>query len=75
MIDRSFPTPDAVRARKARARRRQGMASLRCEVHEFRLVEALLRAGRLSEGEALRRPLVERELAKLVEDWTARWLK
>jgi hypothetical protein len=48
---------------------------LRLTIHEYRLVEALLRAERLTPDEALRRPLVERELARLVEDWVTRWLR
>src|SRR5262245_41207008 len=67
-------TPAAVRARRSRARRRQGTACLRVETDEFRLAEALLRAGRLNESEALQRPLIERELTRLVGDWCLRWL-
>jgi hypothetical protein len=74
VLDRP-PSSPAVRARKRRVRRRQGVAVLRVETHEHRLIEALLAAGRLTEVEALQRPLLERELGKLVEDWTARWLK
>lgn len=69
------PSSPAARARKRRVRRRQGVAVLHVETHEHRLVEALLAAGRLTPEQALRRQLVERELGKLVEDWTARWLK
>lgn len=47
---------------------------LKVEVDEFGLVEALQRAGRLCEIDGLRRPKIEQALAKLVEDWTARWL-
>jgi hypothetical protein len=42
-------------------------------VHEHQLAEALIAAGRLTADEALRRPLIERELARLIRDWCARW--
>jgi hypothetical protein len=45
------------------------------EVHEFRMVEALLAAGRLTESDALRRHVVEREAAQVLEDWARRWLE
>jgi hypothetical protein len=64
----------AARQRRCRVRRRQGLAILRVETNEFRLIDALLAAGRLSEDEALRRALVEKAAAKLLEDFTARWL-
>jgi hypothetical protein len=64
----------AYRQRRARVRRRQGMASYRIEAHEHRLAEALIASGRLSEDAALRRALIEAELGALVEDWIARWL-
>jgi hypothetical protein len=68
------PQPAAVRARRKRARRRQGLAIFYVEANEARMVEALLAAGRLTEAEALERPAVERELAKLLDDWARRWL-
>jgi hypothetical protein len=68
-------TATAARARKARARRRQGLTIFHVEAHENRLAEALIEANRLTEGETLRRPLIERELARLVEDWCQRWLE
>jgi hypothetical protein len=62
------------RQRRCRRRRKQGRALLKVEVHEFDLVAALLKAGRLCETGGLQRPKIEQALAKLVEDWTARWL-
>jgi hypothetical protein len=51
------------------------VAVLHIEAREDRLAEALLLAGRLSEAEALRRSLVERELGRLLDDWARRWLE
>jgi hypothetical protein len=48
---------------------------LKIEAHEQRLVEALLRIRRLSDEESRRRPLVEREVGRLVDDWCRRWLE
>src|SRR5262249_53952984 len=76
MLERQpSPDPAAVRQRKTRARRRQGMVSLRLDVHEHRLCGALIASGRLTEAQALERPQIERELAKLVDDWIRRWLE
>jgi hypothetical protein len=65
----------AARQQRFRQRRQSGKACLRVEVCEEALITALLASGRLTEGQALRRPLVELELAKLLDDWAARWLK
>ena len=67
------PTSRA-RQRRSRQRRKQGRALLKVEVDEFELVAALLKAGRLCETDGLQRPKVEQALARLVEDWTTRWL-
>ena len=69
----SEPQPAAVRARRKRARRRQGLAIFYIEANEARMIEALLAAGRLTEAEALERPSVERELAQVLVDWARRW--
>jgi hypothetical protein len=74
MLERS-PSRTAARARKARARRRQGLGCFRVEGHEHYIAEALIRAGRLSEEQALERAAIEHELARLVEDWCQRWLE
>jgi hypothetical protein len=39
------------------------------------LLRALLESGRLTEGEALRRDLVAREAALLLDEWAKLWLK
>jgi hypothetical protein len=64
----------ALRQRKCRARRRQGTVVLHVEAHEFRLVDALITAGRLTEDESQRRGLVEKAAAALLEDFAQRWL-
>lgn len=63
------------RQRRTRCRRRQGVVVLNVEAHEHRLIEALIAAERLTEAEALRREAVEREAARLLEDWMTRWLR
>jgi hypothetical protein len=45
----------------------------RIDVDECALAEALILSGRLSEAEALRPELVERELSALVADFISRW--
>jgi hypothetical protein len=45
------------------------------EANKAELVEALLRAGRLTEPQALDRAKVEAALASVVRDWAARWRK
>jgi hypothetical protein len=64
----------AARMRRTRARQRSGLASIRLDVHEHRVAAALIQSGRLSEQQALRLPLVARELERLIEDWCVRWI-
>jgi len=79
MLDRPPPgrssTPGAVRQRRARAHRRAGEVPYRLWLPQWDIVEALLRSGRLTEAEALRRPLVEQALASVLAEWAARWRK
>jgi hypothetical protein len=63
------------RQRRSRARRRQGTVVLHVEAHEFRLVDALLAAGRLSDGEGLDRRSVEVAVARVLKDFVERWMK
>jgi hypothetical protein len=49
------------------------MIMLRVEVHEHSIAEALIVAGRLTDAEALCRGRVERELAKVIQEWASRW--
>jgi len=48
---------------------------VRLEIEHDQVVEALLRSGRLTETAALRLPLVERALAAMVAEWSARWIE
>lgn len=63
------------RQRRTRARKRVGLAVFRLELGEGAAIEALILAGRLTEGEALRRRSVERELAAVMSEWAAMWLR
>lgn len=63
------------RQRRARTRRKNGRAVFRLELGEGEAIEALILSSRLSEGEARRKKLVERELAAVVAEWAARWLR
>ena len=72
MLARS-PSPAAVRARRTRWRRRNGLVPRRLDVDENGLAEALIASGRLSEAEALRPELIERELSALIVDFICRW--
>jgi hypothetical protein len=66
---------DCERQRRARARHRHGRAVLYVEVPNFyRLIEAMIVSGRLRDVEGLRRDLVEREAAEILDDWARRWL-
>jgi hypothetical protein len=47
---------------------------LRVQAHDDRIVEALLRTRRLSDEESRRRSLVEREVGRVIDDWSRRWL-
>jgi hypothetical protein len=74
------PPPAAARraarkVRKARYLRRQdaGLAVYQIEARVNALAEALIRSGRLSEAEALRRSRVEGALGEIVDDFVVRW--
>jgi hypothetical protein len=63
-------------ARQARTRRRvaKGLVNLRVDVHEHRFAQALINSRRLTADEALRRNLMVRELARIVEDFCDRFI-
>jgi hypothetical protein len=63
----------AARQRRARERRARGVICLRVEVSEHDVANALIASGRLSEDEALRRSLAEREVAEVLNEWCERW--
>jgi hypothetical protein len=69
-----MPSANTLRQRRSRQRHQQGLVVLQVEAHEYRLIEALLRTRRLSEEESRRRPLIEREVSRLVAHWCARWV-
>src|SRR5262245_21387559 len=67
------PSAAATRGRWHRCRRRNGLVPRTLDVDENALAEALIAAGRLSEAEALRPDLIERELSALIADFISRW--
>ena len=78
MLDRPPPSrreAERDRKRAERARRRAGEVPYRLILPRDQVVTALLVSGLLSELEALRRPLVERALARVLVEWARRWRK
>jgi hypothetical protein len=69
----THPSPNALRLRRARDRRRQGLASFRIDVSTDDFVDALVESHRLTEREVqeLRRPQIERELTASSESESA----
>lgn len=72
MLDRA-PSPDAIRARRYRWRRRNGLVPHRLDLDEHELAEALIASGRLTEAEALHPELIDRELLAVIADFILRW--
>ena len=68
-------TGNARRQRRIRQRKRRGLVVLQIEVHEHRLLDALLQTRRLNEEASRRRSLVEREVGHLLDDWARRWAR
>lgn len=66
-------TPDAVRARRRRARARQGLASFHVLASKRRLVRALVASGRLAHADVATVE-IERELLGVLDDFATRWL-
>jgi hypothetical protein len=66
-------TPGALRARRKRWRRRNGLVPYQIDAAECELAGALIASGRLTEAEALRPELVERELSAVVA-FIERWI-
>lgn len=66
---------EAMRRARAnyKARQRRGLAVFRITALEFETVNALIESGRLTAGDALDRREVERAVAEVVFEWTARW--
>jgi hypothetical protein len=67
------PSPNAARQKRARERRKAGIAIMKAEIDECRFAEALILAGRLSAEQTASRALVEGKLKKLIEDFIERW--
>src|SRR5262245_12065377 len=63
----------AARQSRIRERQRRGLVSYRIDIHEHHFAAALINSKRLTSEETARKPLVERALANLVEDFIARW--
>ena len=66
-------TPAALKKRRYRRRRRDGVCVLYIEVKEAEFAEALLTAGYLTERQALRRDQLTREAKDILEQFTDRW--
>ena len=64
----------ALRQRAYRQRKRAGEAIFRIRVADW-VIEALLVSGRLSDDASRDRERVQCELAGVIEQWAARWLK
>jgi hypothetical protein len=70
--ERLPPLPGAIRARRSRARRREGLTVFHVEADQRRVIAALRAAGRM--GDDANREDIERALAEVLIDFTARWL-
>ena len=75
MLNRTPSDADRKRARRRRYCRRQatGRVCPRVEVSEHDLAAALLRSGRLTPDQALRRDELERAAGELGADFVERW--
>jgi hypothetical protein len=67
----AVPSGNALRSRRARDRRRQGLASFRIDVSTDDFVDALVESHRLTEVQELRRRQIERELTASSESESA----
>jgi hypothetical protein len=63
------------RKARHRARVKRGVVVLKVEVCETDLIEAMLRAARISPQAALDRGTVEAEAASILKGWVASWLQ
>jgi hypothetical protein len=68
-------TPAALKKRRYRRRRRDGMIAPHVQFHEHAFAEALITSKRLTEQQALRRELLTREAESILAEWTDRWLR
>jgi hypothetical protein len=67
------PPPANPRVRAYKQRLKRGAIVLRVEVTELPLVDYLIDTGRLTDTEALMRPLVEKAVSEVLRDLTDRW--
>jgi len=74
-VKRSSPSPNALRLRRARERRRNGLASYRLNIRTEAFLDSLVASRRLTERQVqeLRQPQIEAELEAIVADFIARW--
>lgn len=68
-------TPGALKKRRYRKRRHDGMIAPHVQFHEHEFAEALLMAGRLTESEALHRDKLVRAAEDILREFTERWRK
>lgn len=66
------PSANAVRLRRARERRRNGLTSYRLDIPTDAFLDSLVASHRLTERQAqeLRQPQIERELAAVIADFS-----
>jgi hypothetical protein len=76
MLERSLrsPSPAALRARRSRARLRDGVRTFKVRAHTRRLVAAMRRANP-ELGDEFEHAAIEAELNAIVVAFIARWLR
>jgi hypothetical protein len=67
------PSPGALRARRSRADRRNGLRTFRVRVHMRRMIAALRAAHRISDSEIDQQD-IGRVVEQLINDFCQRWL-
>src|SRR5262245_2253603 len=68
-------TPSALKKRRYRRRRRDGMIAPHVQFNENEFAEALITAGILTEQQALRRDQLVREAEDIIAQFIVRWLR
>jgi hypothetical protein len=68
-------TPAALKKRRYRRRRRDGMIAPCVQFHEHGFAEALITAGILTEQQALRRDQLTHAAESILAEFTDRWLR
>jgi hypothetical protein len=74
-VRRPSPSANALRLRRARERRKQGLASYRLDIPTDAFLDSLVASHRLTERQAqeLRPPQIQRELEAVIGDFIVRW--